>query len=394
MQLYRGKTVQCLVSGNYTKGFSYTLETLILYFAGEHVRSEDTQTGNWILLGVIVRMAMRQGYHRDPKHSPQISPFRGEMQRRTWAVIVQLDLVSSSQVGLPRMIKDGEYDTAEPRNLLDEDFGKATIDFSPPRADQDLSPMMYCNTKNKLLAAFGAIVDQNASTKPSSYHQVMQLDQKLLKAHNTIPSGLRMRSLAKSLTDQPHIVVRRIYLNLLFHQARCVLHRKYILLSSSNAQYLYSRQASIEASLQILNHQSTLNQETQPGGRLCNDKWRLSSLVNHDFLLAATILCLVLDRGLTTEDGQSTSSSGQQSERDQIITALTESYHIFMEAGKSSREGRKVARAIRIILQKVNGSSPTNDSPNPSGSLIFQREQSSMSMPTSGLPIFYQCIDQ
>ncbi|PVH70209.1 hypothetical protein DL98DRAFT_661284 [Cadophora sp. DSE1049] len=378
-KLYREKTVQCLVLGNYTTCFPHTLETLILYFTGELFRCEDTQTGTWILLGVIVRLAMRRGYHRDPKHSPQITLFHGEMQRRIWATIVQLDLVISSQIGLPRMIKDGEYDTAEPRNLLDNDFGKGTTDFGPPRADADLSPLVNCNTKNKVLAAFGAIVDQNASTQPCSYNRILQLDQKLREAHAVIPSGLRMRPLAKSVTDQPHVIIWRIYLDLIFHQARCVLHRKYLLLSSSNPQYFYSRQSCIEAALQILHHQSTLNQETQPGGRLCNDRWRLSSLINHDFLLAATILCLALDSGLTTENEQN--GSDQSSQRDQIIIALTESYAIFMDTRKSSREAQKVAQAINIILQKVRKSSSTQSLPATSESTEFRNGYGALSTP-------------
>lgn len=44
------------------------------------------------------------------------------MQQRSWAMIVQLDLITSSQIRLPRMMKDWQSDTAEPRNLLDGDF--------------------------------------------------------------------------------------------------------------------------------------------------------------------------------------------------------------------------------------------------------------------------------
>ena len=104
VQVYREKIVQCLVLGKYIKSVPYTIETLLLYFTIEHFQSEDTQIGTWILLGIIVRIAMRMGYHRDASHSPRISPFHGEMRRRAWVMIVQLDLMTSSQIGLPRMI--------------------------------------------------------------------------------------------------------------------------------------------------------------------------------------------------------------------------------------------------------------------------------------------------
>lgn len=81
MRKYREKIVQCLVLGRYTKSVPYTIETL-LYFTVEHFQCEDTQVGNWTLLGMIVCLAMRMGYHRDAAHSPQISPYHGEMRRR------------------------------------------------------------------------------------------------------------------------------------------------------------------------------------------------------------------------------------------------------------------------------------------------------------------------
>jgi Fungal specific transcription factor domain len=64
---------------------------------------------------MIVRTALRMGYHRDARHSARISPFHGEMRRRAWAVIFGLDIIVSSQIGLPRMIKERQSDTAEPQ---------------------------------------------------------------------------------------------------------------------------------------------------------------------------------------------------------------------------------------------------------------------------------------
>lgn len=41
---------------------------------------------------------------------------------------MQLGLITFSQVGLPRMIKEWQSDPQEQRNLLDEDFGKDMVD--------------------------------------------------------------------------------------------------------------------------------------------------------------------------------------------------------------------------------------------------------------------------
>ena len=167
VRIYREKVVQCLVLGKYTKSVPYTIETLLLYFLIEHFQCEDTQIGNWILLGIIVRIAMRMGYHRDASHYPRISPFQGEMRRRSWAMIVQLDLIASSQIGLPRMMKYWQSDTAEPRNLLDDDFDEDVTEL-PSRPNTDLTTLVYFVTKNKFLSVFGMISDLTTSTKPST----------------------------------------------------------------------------------------------------------------------------------------------------------------------------------------------------------------------------------
>ena len=363
VRIYRQKVAQCLVLGNYTKSVPFTIETLVLYFMIEHFNCEDTQVGTWILLGIIVRTAMRMGYHRDASHYPRISPFHAEMRRRSWAMIVQLDLITSSQVGLSRMIKPWQSDTAEPRNILDDDFDEDLTELPTPRPDTDLTPMVYFLMKNKLLSVCATISDLTASTRPPSYAGVMRMDQLLHEARRAIPPGLQLRPISKSITHNSDIVIKRIYLALVFHNAQRVLHRKYLLPARSNTQYAYSRQSCVEGALQILQHQSTLNQETQPGGQLYRDRWKVSSLVNHYFLLAATILCLDLDRSMMA--GSSTCHHGEamDSARDEkVIQALHESYRIWLQSSSSSREAQKAVQVLKIMLGKARKSKDTSTS--------------------------------
>ena len=370
VRLYQEKTVQCLVLGKYTKSVPYTIQTLLLYFSTEHFQSEDTEIGTWILLGIVVRIAMRMGYHRDACHSPSISPFQGEMRRRAWAILAQLDLLASTQIGLPRMIKESQTDTAEPRNLNDDDFDEDIDALPASRPDTDLTPMLYVIVKNRIMSVFGMISDLTSSKGAISYAEVMRLDKVLHEARDAIPTGLQMRPIAKSLLDNPNAVMRRIYLALVFNKARCILHRKYLVAAHSNHLYSYSRQSCIDAALQMLELQSTLNQETHPGGRLYHDKWKVSSLVNHDFLLATTILCLDLDHDMTMQPSiQRSKPTKESSKRDSIIQALHESYRIWLQSSRSSREARKAAEALRIVLGKggsVNLTNMNSDSGKPS----------------------------
>ena len=118
---YRLRTVQCLVVADYTKPVMYTVETLLLYLFGEYSSRWDADLGLWLITSIITRIAMRQGYHRDPRWFPSITPFHGvclpgqcnkrralfhqltsiqEMRRRAWALIRMADVTFSYQVRL------------------------------------------------------------------------------------------------------------------------------------------------------------------------------------------------------------------------------------------------------------------------------------------------------
>ena len=353
IRTYREKIIQCLVLGNYTKSVPYTIETLLLYLHVEYFRSEDTQVGTWILLGIIVRLALRMGYHRDASHFPRISPFHAEMRRRTWAIIIQLDTVASAQVGLPRMIREVHSDTREPRNLLDEDFDENVIDLPLPRPETVQTAIQYLVAKNKVISVFGMISDLTTSTG-HSYAEVMRLDRLLDDTYKTISPGLHMQPMEKSIMDSPDIIMRRVWIALLFHKAKCILHRRYLLPARTEGRYTYSRTICIEAALHLLQFQSILDQETQAGGRLYQDRWKVSSLIKQKFLLATTILCLAVDHEITAES----SSESQKyipdtisSER--VIEALNGSYLIWLQSSDSSKEAQKAAEVLRIVLGKA-----------------------------------------
>lgn len=354
IQTYREKVIQCLVLGKYTKSVPYTIETLLAYLHIEFIRSENTEVGIWILMGIIVRIALRMGYHRDASHFPRISPFHAEMRRRAWALISQLDTIASTQVGLPRMIRESQSDTAEPRNLLDEDFDENVVELPPPRPDTEHTPIQYLVAKNKIISIFDMISDLTTSTRPSSYAEVMKLDRILHDAYKTIPHVLQMRPMTKSIMDSPDIIMRRIFMALLYHKAQCVLHREYLLPARADSCYNYSRTTCIEAALNILRYQWILDQETQSGGQLYQVRWKVSPLVKHEFFLAATILCLELDHDITAELSSECQKGTPYSDtRERVIEALHGSYLIWRRSSDSSREAQKAVEALWVVLTKA-----------------------------------------
>jgi hypothetical protein len=374
---YREKVVQSLILANYTKCPPHTVETLLVYFGTEYTRSSDTQFSMWVLIGMIVRVAMRMGYHRDPSRFANISPFKAEIRRRAWLVILSIDLVSSAQVGLPRMIQPFMYDTQEPRNLDEEELYEDLVELPPSQPETKLTPLLYSIVMTRVRTAHATVMDLNNATSQPPYRDVMNVDAMLRHVYDKLPaSSQAMASEDFDLATDP-TSMRRLYLGLSFLKAELMLHRNYHLPGRTDPRYEYSRRVCLNAASEMLELQQKLDAEIQPGGKLWSPGWQIftmswymSSIVASDFLLATTVLILDLDEDLTAPptvayDG---TTSGLKLDRgppsrQHIVDLLRGAQRIWYKASKRSNEAQKAAEAIRLVLSKVDASEQRTGDP-------------------------------
>ncbi|KAL4901760.1 hypothetical protein BDW74DRAFT_169957 [Aspergillus multicolor] len=335
--LYRRCSAQCLMLSDYTKPTTYTVEALVLYFYSEYLRCEDTHFGLDVVLATIVRVAMRMGYHRDPSHYPNISIFVGEMRRRLWAIVIQLDILVSLQIGLPRMINERDCDTQSPRNVLPEEMDPDMTVLPPSRPESAGAVVTYIRAKTRMVIALGRIHGHVTSVQPSPYETVVQLHEMLCAQHEALPTCLKMRDSAP-VTDSPTVVMRRLCLDLLFQRSRCLLHRRYM-----RPQNRLSWETCLDAALAITRHQSYVYRETQPGGLFVGQLWKLTHMATYDFLLASMLLCLGLRHGSASK---TCSTSGRRIE---VLSALEEALSIWV---KWCTEGKRSRRVLDITLKR------------------------------------------
>jgi len=305
---------------------------------------------------MIIRFAMRMGYHRDGSHFPQISAYQAEMQRRIWAFIVQYDALSSIRLGLPRTIRESDYDTAAPSNFFDGDFHEDDEMLPLARPDSVSTPAQCIVTKSNILAVYGRISDLTIAGAVPSPNEIMALDMSLHNIYASIPPGLRMMPLSEPFNDAAEVIIRRIYIALLYYEAKTTLHKVYTRLAITNPHRIPSRKVCIESALQILEYQLVLEEETKAGGRLNQDRRQTSPLARHSFLLATSILCLDLDSHVS---GQPIAVDHDRKmdaqEVRQVVKALENSYRIWEELRLCtfSEEAAKAAEAIKLVLRKA-----------------------------------------
>ena len=318
----------------------------------------------WMLFGLIVRQALRMGYHRDPDHLQNITVFEGEMRRRCWAVLRQFDLLNSYQMGLPTSTQSVNSDTALPRNLQDWDFDEASTVLPATRPETEATPMLYSLVKARLNAAFEEILKHELSFKIPSDQKIAALDAELRQIHEAVPVPFKSRSMVQSFADTPNIIMMRANIELLFQKSICILYRRSLTVRLPSVQTI---DLCTDASMKMLMIQVDLHQKAEPGGQLHEERWMLSSLNMADFFLAAMILSLVLlqerARGLDQDPERNTQRKHE---------LLDKSLLIFDAQKVNSNQACKISLGLRSMerkLKAVYGYATPSDTPSSEGVL-------------------------
>jgi hypothetical protein len=364
---FRERAVQCLILARYTTGGPYILETLITVLTGEFILLKDNATDGWLLISMILQIAMRMGYHRDPDHFPGISPFEGEMRRRIWITILQLDLSLSLERGLPRSATDTHIDTKLPRNLRDCDFEEDTAEMPPPRPETEWTPVLPLIARGRLISALGLICDVNADINPPSHDEVIRVDALLEDVHNrAIPPVLRWETMPHPITDSPNLVVQRISVETTYYKSRILLYRRALICSPVPQSQEHDKESvriCLDSALKILSFQEMLHEESQPFGRLAQLRWKVAHIFNQDVLLATSVLCLYLQDIDKFELPETAGQTTRSPRAEEIRQRLTMSHKIWLQMSTASAEAGKVAKALSIVLG--NTEAPAEDGNGP-----------------------------
>jgi len=355
-KLYRSAAGWALVYGKYMNPGPMTLPPLMLFVESEFLLNRANQTNCYVLMGVVIRLLLKMGLHRDPTLMPSISPFEGEMRRRMWAFASVMDIIMSFHVGLPSMISSIESDTQMPRNLMDEDFDEDTVELPPARPDSQYTILSYAVPKCHLSRIFGQIAANLHRLTPPPYSTVLHLDALLQETmEKKVPPIMKLRPLGDCLTDSSAHIIQRYGLSCLFHKTRCVLHRRYLTDAVLQKEHEFSRRVCMQSALALLGHQIEVYEATQKGQMLESEAWFVSALALHDFLLAATIIYVVIQSPHFEEIEQSAGITT----REQLIELLQRSHLVWLGFSRNQVEASKTAGLLEGMLRKLGAWQPT-----------------------------------
>lgn len=371
----------CLKLGGYVRPKKWVFEALGLYAQCQYMATMDPSKEVGMVFSMLVRLAYRSGYHRDPSHFRHISVFDGEMRRRCWAMCRQFDLMVAFQLGLPNLIPPDSWDTLSPRNLLDSDFDEDTTVLPPSRPETEPTQILYFIVKSRLMTAFGRICAHALSFRDSSRQEIMDLDAEVRSVHATIPEILRIKPLSQSFADPNYLIMVRLNCEFLFQKCLLVLHRKYM----TQGDHPESSEAAIAAATSITTYMLDMYKEFKPGGQLHTDRWMLSSFVMNDFYLAAMMLCLSVSMWKKTHPGKTVSDDEQIKAR---VDLLASAYVVCEESSATSTEAKRITGILSTILgeyiyspsrrNNANSNSPPSSSSAPASSTEAIKERREM----------------
>lgn len=365
---YKTRAIQC-ISYVSTQQPTQTLQTMILLSISGFITQAENSVNS---IAAMVRAAVRMGLHRDPVNFPTLSVFEGEMRRRIWSLVRGMDALTSFHLGLPTAIRSNETDTGLPSSLHETDLYEGMLELPPERPLSEMIDNGYGVVKMRILDIVSKIIENihSLANKDEKSHRMHELAKKIQEIRISLPPHLQFHSWEAAMLGNPYICLQRVQLDVLLHQAICVIYKRYIRNTADfdvpNA--LVFKEKCVQSAMALLSHQRNSYDEMQPGRYLQYQRWYGPQPFGDSFFLPAIILCLYLQENYFKSDHSSgralVSSMGKCDlpTASDVLKTLDTSRSIWKAAPKSVPAGR-IARILDIVIQHFSHSSfPTIES--------------------------------
>lgn len=291
-----------------------TLQCEILQLCAQRMINPQNQE-SWTHLGLIVRMAMTMGLHRDPSEFAQkMSPFWAELRRRIWYTILEFDIQMSTQCNLPCSIRHGDFTCRPPRNLNDEDLWPDMAELPEPKPiEQDTDCRIQTFAASTMAARFRVADLLNRIDSLRDYDQVLELGKELERAFDEVRYILPHTNPA-DVNDKRRQWMTRVILDMHCRRPLLALYRPFALSSPDAPQQIMT--GYLRSSMVLLSYLD----EMDPTSPDYAHAWHLNHLVlKQDILHAAFSVCYYLKHASPIASSSPRSSPWSSSARSDSI---------------------------------------------------------------------------
>ncbi|KAH7400461.1 hypothetical protein BKA64DRAFT_671890 [Cadophora sp. MPI-SDFR-AT-0126] len=307
----------------------------------------------WISAGSLVRTAFQMGYHRDPKFLPQMSTLHAELRRRLWATVLELNIQSSLDSGMPGLISVNDYDTEPPANLDDDEIDEhiTTVPTSKPSdvfTQTSIQIRLLSSMKLRLLI----VTHSNNIRMEPSYEEVLRISSDLsqfLKENNAFLTKIhqstqppRISQMDRNIFD---IAVRRFLLT---------LHRPYCARATRDPRYYFSRKMCLDLAITFLTYPSTNPSEPQlPEGY--HDDYTRMTIMRGGFCKGLLVhACIVIFSEILAQLDEETSFTNQgRLAREPLKQLLRDSITLLATRIELAENNVKGHLFISVVLAQI-----------------------------------------
>ncbi|KAH6698135.1 hypothetical protein BKA61DRAFT_246673 [Leptodontidium sp. MPI-SDFR-AT-0119] len=211
----------------------------------------------WSSAGALVRTAFQMGYHRDPKFLPHMSPLHAELRRRLWATVMEINIQSALDSGMPALISESDYDTEPPANLDDDDIDESvTITPSPKPSHVFTQTSLQIRLLSSFKLRLLIVSHSNNIRMEPSYEEVLRISSELsksLKENNAF-----ITKILQSPAQPPKISqMERNNFDLATRRYLLTLHRPFSSRATRDPRYYFSRKMCLDLATTFLTYPST-----------------------------------------------------------------------------------------------------------------------------------------
>jgi hypothetical protein len=352
----------------------------------------------WTSVGTLLRIALQMGYHRDPKVLPNMSIMQAEIRRRLWATILEINIQSALDSGMPLMLTLDDFDTQPPANIDDVDISDNTIGAVSSKPS---STITQCSLQIALLKSFPIRLEvvrlSNSLRNEPSYEDVLRIGMELAKAckeNETFVSTANKSLPAETRVSQHHINL----LDLSIRRFILLVHRPFAAKGLKDPHYYFSRKVCLDTALKMLRYPCSKypKSDQMVNSGLLDDYAQLrlvgggffKSLMVHVAMVIFSELYTQLDEDSTVaEHDKATRQSLKQSLRDIIDLAAER-----ISAGENNVKGHLfmsvVLAQLEAIEAGVDAERAVLDAASKSADLCYNllvaRISADMDIPTEG----------
>ncbi|PYH46436.1 putative C6 transcription factor [Aspergillus saccharolyticus JOP 1030-1] len=335
-------------------------------------RQADAIDGDivWISSGSLIRIAMTMGLHRSPYRFHKMTKFWAEMRRRLWATIVELDLQSSIDKGMPPNLDLEEFDCEAPSNLDDSQLTENMTDDPVPKDLGTFTRSTFQVLLHQTLPLRVHIAKAiNTLRFTLSYDGALRLSEEINHSMQEAAGIFHRMRAATSPTAENDSSFAQSMLVFLLRRSLLVLNRPFALSILRTPKFSYSRKICLESALQMLSYLEP-SAEAQALPQLA----QLSGgMFRNEFLHAALTVCvelylqsceLSLPQSLPMGPSSTLTSFNDlvRSQQEVMLQAVQQTIETFGSRRGPSGKGCKgfffLTMVLASVKARVNGQDP------------------------------------